>query len=184
MHTMYGIVNKALHELIVQDHGEEQWNLIKKNANVDVDFFLTNEPYPDDITYSLVVNASNTLHLPVDEILVKLGKHWILQTGKKSYGALLSSGGANFKDFILNLPNFHSRVMLIYPKLSPPEFVAKSLDEKTIHLEYHSDRDGLTSFMIGLLEGLSEMFNTAITISIPQRKSEGKKFDLFIIKID
>lgn len=183
MHTMYGIVNKAFHELIVQHHGEDQWLSIREKAAVDVDFFLTNEPYPDEITYSLVMASSEVLQVPVNTILEDLGKHWILKTGKNSYGALLSSGGANFKDFVLNLPNFHSRVMLVYPKLSPPEFVTRTLGSHQLELEYHSERVGLTYFMLGLLKGLGEMFHTAINIHITKQKSEGHPFDLFIITI-
>jgi hypothetical protein len=31
----------------------------------------------------------------------------------------VNSGGINLKEFLVNLPVFHNRIMLIYPKLTP-----------------------------------------------------------------
>ena len=33
---MYGIVNKAIEELVIENFGEEKWNLIKNNSGIDI----------------------------------------------------------------------------------------------------------------------------------------------------
>ena len=48
---MYGIVNKAIQDLVTETFGEDKWEAIKEKSTVDVEFFLSNEPYDDDITY-------------------------------------------------------------------------------------------------------------------------------------
>ena len=43
---MYGMVNKAIEEMVCMHHGEEMWERIMSKSGVDVDVFISNE---DDI---------------------------------------------------------------------------------------------------------------------------------------
>jgi hypothetical protein len=36
---MYGIVNKAIEDLVTENFGEEKWQEVKAKSGVDVDFF-------------------------------------------------------------------------------------------------------------------------------------------------
>ena len=115
---MYGMVNKAVEEMVRMHHGEETWEQIKSKAGVDVDVFISNEGYPDEITYKLVEAASEVLDTPAEAILEAFGHHWILHTASEGYGGLMRAGGKSLGEFLINLPNFHSRVVLMYP--NPP----------------------------------------------------------------
>ena len=42
---MYGLVNKAIEELVVTEFGKDKWQLIKQKAGVDVEVFISNEGY-------------------------------------------------------------------------------------------------------------------------------------------
>ena len=53
--NMYGLVNKAVEGLVVSNFGEETWEQIKGRASVDIDMFISNDSYPDSITYDLLV---------------------------------------------------------------------------------------------------------------------------------
>jgi F420-0:gamma-glutamyl ligase-like protein len=114
---MYGLVNKAVEELVVTNFGEEKWEAIKAKAGVDVEVFISNQAYPDDITYKLVGAASEVLGMAADDILVAFGEHWVLKTAAQSYGPMMKAGGKSLKEFLVNLPNFHTRVAMIYPNL-------------------------------------------------------------------
>jgi hypothetical protein len=48
---MYGMVNKALEDMVVERFSEDAWERIKAEAGVDIDVFISNEGYPDEITY-------------------------------------------------------------------------------------------------------------------------------------
>ncbi len=66
---MYGMVNKAVQDLVVTQFGQEKWNEIKRKADIDVEAFVAMSTYPDEVTYKLVGAASEVLGLPADKIL-------------------------------------------------------------------------------------------------------------------
>jgi hypothetical protein len=178
---MYGLVNKAVEELVVSNFGEEKWELIKSKAGVDVDVFISNEAYPDSMTYDLVGAASEVLGAPADDILIAFGEHWVLKTAAKSYGPMMKSGGSSLKEFLVNLPNFHTRVAMIYPNLEPPRFQCTDVTDNGMHLHYHSHRLGLTSFVTGLIQGLGKLYETPCTSVVLERKDQGADHDIFAI---
>ena len=69
---MYGLVNKAIEGLVRDNHGDAAWRRIREKAGVTVEAFVSNEPYPDDITYRLVQAASEELATPALEFLEKI----------------------------------------------------------------------------------------------------------------
>jgi hypothetical protein len=176
---MYGIVNKAIQDLITENFGADDWEAVKEKSGVDVDFFLSNEPYDDDITYKLASAAAEVLGLSVGQVLNAFGEWWVLKTGKEKYGGLMAAGGKNLKEFLINLPLFHNRIMLMYPRLTPPEFKVSDIEENTIHVHYHSKREGLQEFVRGLLSGLSKMYNVETNIELIQSRDEGKSHEIF-----
>jgi hypothetical protein len=160
---MYGIVNKSIEELVVHNFGAEKWEEIKTKSNIDIQYFISNESYDDSVTFILAQTIAENLNIPLSEVLKSFGEWWILHTGKNHYGYLLESGGDNFRSFLLNLPSFHNRVMMLYPKLTPPEFQVSHVEEKSVHLHYFSKRKGLTDFVHGLISGLGKFFSTEVT---------------------
>ena len=176
---MYGIVNKAIQDLITDKFGVDKWDEIKEKSKVDVDFFLSNEPYDDDITYKLAGAASEVLGISVGEVLQAFGEWWVLRTGKEKYGGLMEAGGDNLKEFLINLPFFHNRIMLMYPKLTPPEFKVSNIEENAIHIHYHSKREGLQEFVRGLLVGLSKMYSVQAHIELLQSRDDGNSHEIF-----
>jgi len=176
---MYGIVNKAIQDLITANYGADEWEAVKEKSGVDVDFFLSNEAYDDDITYKLAGAASDVLGISVGQVLNAFGEWWILKTGKEKYGGLMTAGGNNLKEFLMNLPLFHNRIMLMYPKLTPPEFKVSDIEENSIHIHYHSKRAGLQEFVRGLLSGLAKMYDVGATIELLQTRDEGNPHEIF-----
>jgi hypothetical protein len=178
---MYGIVNKAIEDLIKENYGEEKWDQILKRSGIDVDFFISNEPYDDDITFKLAIAASEETGLSLQEVLIAFGEWWVLRTSKEKYGPMMAAGGASLRDFLKNLPVFHNRIMLIYPKLTPPEFRISDLTETSICVHYYSKRQGLQEFVRGLFQGLGKLYNVPITIELIASRLGGDDHDVFRI---
>lgn len=178
---MYGIVNKAIQGLVTENFGLEKWNQIKTHSGITEDSFISNESYDDALTYKLAGSASHILGLSLREVLVAFGKYWILNTGHQHYGSLMLAGGKNLREFLVNLPNFHSRVMLVYPGITPPEFRIQIISEQELHIYYYSTRMGFTYFMEGLITGLAESFNEAVSIALIQAKKSNDEADIFKI---
>lgn len=176
---MYGIVNRAIEDLVKTNFGDAKWEAVKERSGVDIDYFISSEPYDDDITFKLATAVGEEMDMPVTSVLQAFGEWWILKTGKEKYGGLMAAGGSNLKEFLLNLPIFHNRIMLLYPKLTPPEFKVSHVEENSLHLHYFSKREGLQEFVRGLLSGLGKMYATPIGIELLQSRNEGSSHEIF-----
>ncbi len=176
---MHGLVNKALAGMIRSHHGESKWELIRQKCELEQDFFLSDQSYPDSITYSMVEAASEILDLQAEAILVSFGEYWILNTGRESYGSLFKAAGSNAGEFLMNLPSFHNRVMLIYPKIKAPEFVVRKLSDSVFEIDYYSERAGLQPFVLGLLKGIAGLFEADASVELIKAKTNIKEPDTF-----
>lgn len=172
---MYGLVNKAVEGLILSNYGEETWDKIKQSAGVDVEIFISNDPYPDNITYDLLKAATEILKTPTADLLRWLGHYWISNIAVQHYGAMMDAGGDTLLEFMKNLPNFHRRVKMIFPELEPPVFRLQREEESSMELIYESTRNGLEMFVVGLLEGLAKRYNVEIHIQQHPYPAENTK---------
>ena len=66
---MYGLVNKAIHDMVCSRFGEDTWQAIRQKAEIEIDTFVSMEGYPDDVTHRLVKAASEVLGLSGGEIM-------------------------------------------------------------------------------------------------------------------
>jgi Haem-NO-binding len=176
---MYGIVNKAIEELVTENFGIEKWDIIKQNSGVDIDYFLSNEPYDDAVTYKLAASVATEMNMTLSAVLSAFGEWWILRTGKEKYGYLLEGGGDSLKSFLINLPLFHNRVMMIYPKLTPPEFKISDVLDNSLNVHYFSKREGLQDFVHGLLIGLGKLYHCPVTLQLIESRDKGATHEIF-----
>jgi hypothetical protein len=180
---MYGLVNRGLEELICHKHGTAAWERIKEAAGVDLEVFIRMDAYPDEMTYRLVDAASRLLDIPVERLLHDFGVHWTLYTGREGYGSLLDSAGASLHEVLANLDDLHVRVGLMYPQLRPPSFQCTEVSPRSLVLHYHSQREGLTPMVVGLLEGLGQRFGQTLRITPQTLRSKGDDHDSFLVEL-
>lgn len=178
---MYGMVNRALESMVCKHYGEATWEAIKQAAGVDIEIFVNNQSYNDDITYQLVEAASKVMNLPPATILESFGVHWVLHTAAEGYGELLRAAGRTLPEFMENLPNFHNRVAMIYPDIRPPHFRCTDMTPTSLRLHYISHRSGLESFVVGLMDGLGQMFDTPVTVELVESRANGAAHEVFLI---
>lgn len=176
---MYGIVNKSMEELVVSNFGQNKWNDILSRSGVEEAFFISNQPYDDSITYKLAVAISEEMNLQLDKVLFLFGEWWILKTTNEKYKGLMRAGGANLKEFLVNLPDFHNHIMMLYPQLTPPEFKTSDIETNSIHIHYHSKREGLKDFVHGLLSGLGKLYETSVEIQLITDRESGSTHEIF-----
>ena len=179
---MYGLVNKAIYDMVCDRFGEETWQKIKQKAEIGVDNFLSMEPYPDDLTHRLVKAASEILGLSPGEIMQAFGEYWVQYTASHGYGDIMDMSSDNMTEFLENLDDLHARVGANFPQLQPPSFECSDQTEDSLNLHYHSTRKGLTPMVLGLLKGLGIRFNTEVEITQIQNRENGADSDVFSIK--
>ncbi len=169
---MYGLVNKAIQDLIVSEFGDDQWQKIRNKAGLGIDHFASMHSYEDIITYKLVGAASDVLGLSAHDILVNFGKYWVSFTAEEGYGNLLEKGGADFVAFLKNLNLLHRRVGNSYVNLNPPEFDCTEKEPGKVLLRYDAYREGLSSFVIGLVHGLGKHFSVQVEVEHVVKREE------------
>ncbi len=169
---MYGLVNKAIEDLIKNKFDDETWETIKQKAQMDIDMFVSMKTYDDAVTYKLVGIVSEVIGLSQEEVLIEFGKYWVNYTAKEGYGDLLDMGGDTFPEFLSNLNTLHVRVGMTYKDLQPPSFNCEEIDEHTLNLKYLSHREGLEPLVVGLLHGLADKFKLETQITQTHYKAE------------
>lgn len=178
---MYGLINQGLHDLAVQIGGEGLWREIKSSAGVGLEAFVGMDTYDDDITYRLIEATSTAIGSSREEVLRAFGKHWILYTARRGFGAIFDTMGRSLPAFLANLDTMHARLSLSMPEMRPPSFVCEQFDDDQIRLEYWSERAGLAPMVIGLLEGLGEMYGVTVSVDHSIDRSDGADHDEFVI---
>ena len=161
---MYGVINKSLRDMVVEGHGESTWDQVMAKAGVPSDSFLSMRSYDDEITYRLAVAASDVLGMDVDTALHAFGQHWVNHTLARDYDALVRSTGSTMLEFLGNLNALHDRISTTFLDYQPPEFRVSEFEDNRMDVEYISHREGLNSFVAGLLVALSNRFGEPMTI--------------------
>lgn len=179
---MYGLVNKAIRDMVCSQCGEETWQRIRSRAEVVEDRFLSMESYPDDLTHRLVLAASQELGLPPTQIMEKFGEYWVHYTGQEGYGEMMALAGDTLPEFLGNLDELHARVGVSFPQLQPPQFDCEAADEQELTLHYHSRRQGLAPMVIGLVQGLGDRFDTEVDVTQTAHRESGADHDIFRIR--
>ncbi len=180
---MYGLVNRALQQLVRSQHGDKVWDEIRAKAGIEHEVFMRMDSYPDEVTYRLVGAASEVLAMPADQLLREFGRYWTRYTMDEGYGALLSALGGTLHEALAALDAMHARVTLLYPSLKPPTFKIHFDDPSRIRLEYRSHRTGLAPMVIGLVEGMGERYGQALAVDHVHARDANHDHDLFEIRI-
>lgn len=160
---MYGLVNKALEQLVKTNYCDDTWSEIANRAGVDHSFVIM-KPYPDHITYDLVAAASDVLDTPAEMLLESFGEHWIQYTVDEGYGKTVSLYGDSVEEFLQNMNNLHAQIRLSFPELRPPVISCVSKPNGQIEVCYQSERAGLAPMLVGLIKGLGKRFSTPVDV--------------------
>lgn len=161
---MYGLVNRAIEQLVVSIKGEAGWRRVCARADVSADGFVAMCPYHDDVTYRLVGAASEELDMPASEVLEAFGEYWILFTAEEGYAELLDAAGDDLRTFLHGLNDMHGRVETLFRQMKLPHFHVEDLGPGEYLLHYQSERAGLGPMVKGLLRGLARRFQEPITV--------------------
>jgi hypothetical protein len=161
---MYGMVNKAIEGMVVEEAGGAIWRTILDQAGLADEIFISNEAYPDEVTYRLVTVSSEVLNRSMNDILEDFGIYWVMKVARVEYGDLMSLQGMGIGEFLDHLPNFHSRLEMIFPNFKPPRFEVSGRQPGSLILHYHTHREGLAPFVVGIIKGLGQFYETAVTV--------------------
>lgn len=179
---MYGMVHEALGDFVRTRADAAAWERTCERAGSPVQTFPTLTPYPDALSFGLVVEAAAELGMDLDAMMVEFGRHWIGYALGTAYGPLLRSAGGSLTETLAALDRMHARIASTFPDLRPPSFSVEE-NGQAITLHYISIRDGLAPFVVGLVEGLAAMHGTSATVQQIAAKADGAAHDQFLVRV-
>lgn len=175
---MYGMIHRALRQMVNEQLGEEAWQALEKKLNIGPTELLTAMAYDDALTFSIVAEAGNRLNLPVDECLFAFGSYWIRYADQGSLSSIMNFTGATLPSFIANLDRLHLAVGAAMPGTRLPSFATLESTDGHILVEYRSERTGMGEFVRGLFHGLMEKFHTTGTVEMVAMSAHDIRFEI------
>lgn len=179
---MYGLVNRAIEELVVSMHGDAGWSQVCAHARVEADGFVAMQAYDDDVTYRLVAAVSARTGLPAQAVLEAFGEYWVLYTAEQGYGALMAAGGASLREFLGNLNELHGRIETVFPHMRLPVFRVEDVGPGEYRLHYASSREGLAPMVIGIVRGLARRYGQRAEVRHEHAKTHVDEEDVFLVR--
>lgn len=176
---MYGLVNQAVQDFIVAQHGEPAWQKVRGKAGFTDPAFIPLEQYPDELTFQLVGAACEITGADAARLVEDIGAYWVAFTAQQGYGPLLDQLGATFAEALGNLDAMHVRVALMMPDLKPPSFRVRDAAARSLTLDYTSKRQGLAAMVIGLVKGLGRKYGLEPQVRLARARAAGSDTDTF-----
>jgi hypothetical protein len=159
--ALKGIVFNLLQEAVLQKHGEDVWDDLLEEAQVD-GAFTSLGSYPDDTMSRLIAVAAKRLEQPPQELI-----RWFGETAFPLLAARVPKLMTNYQSvrpFLLSLNDIiHPEVRKIYPGAATPEFDFSESTGDTLMMAYSSQRR-LCAFAEGLIRGAANHFEQAIEL--------------------
>ncbi len=178
---MYGMAHRALRQMMVDRLGPAVWARIERETSTGPADLISLCVYDDSKTLALISASATHLGLPVDEALRDFGRYWVRYAELSSFGPIMDFTGQDLVTFINNLDRMHRSVVLAMPDARVPSFTLLDETDGRLLVRYRSDRTGLETFVIGLLEGLMDRLGEAGEVGVASR--EGNAID-FAIRLD
>lgn len=121
---MYRIINKAVPDHLFTHHREDTGQQMKRKTGAEDEIFISTKSHPNEVTHELIGATSEVLGQSTAKIvkIIGHGRGCVLEAALNSCGRLLSIGRRTLEEFLKNLPNFHTRVVTMFPAQQPPRF--------------------------------------------------------------
>lgn len=160
---MYGMLCKAVQDVVVASGGVPAWADVCRLAECD-GHFESMVQYPDEFAARLFQSAASVLGIAGAEFMERVGEHWIQYTASAGYGDLLDALGSSLFEALHNLDSLHTRVGLSFPELMPPSFTCREVTGVHVLLDYRSTRRGLAPLVMGLVRGLASRYGVDVDV--------------------
>ena len=177
---MKGIIFNLLEDFITENHGEETYEEIIENCNLQTkEPFIGPGTYPDEDLLEIVGKTTEKLGISSDDALKAFGK-FAFHKLAALFPQFLESYN-NPKDFLQSVESvIHVEVKKMYADAYTPTFKYTDPASDKLIIQYHSKRK-LYALMEGLINGVAEHYNITIGQNVKIHEVDGREvgdFDL------
>jgi hypothetical protein len=180
---MAGLIFTSFKNFITSNFDGIVWLNVKKLAQLNFDEDDINQSFDDQMGILMVNTLSTLVNIPSNTLLNQMGVFFVQKTIQEKYGNIIFAGGLSLEEFINNLPKFHSKMLSLLQNTDPPDLVVERIEAKKFLLHYYSNRTGMIEFLIGILEGIAQIFKTPIALKIQDNQTLHKQHDIIEILI-
>lgn len=178
---MYGLVSKAIYEMVCDRFGEDIWRAICQRAGIPVNAFLSLEACHDDLTYRLVQAASEVLNLSSVQIMQAFGEFGAQYAASKNCKEALESSISMPSEFLENLDELHTQVNLTFSQSYAFSPKREELGEDSPILHYRSTRREFALIVVSLMRGLDAGLNAEVAAVQTHGKEEERDHDTSLV---
>jgi hypothetical protein len=177
---MKGIVFTEFLDMVESAYGYEMVDaLIEENELESEGIYTAIGTYDHSEMVKLLVALGHKTQTSIPVLLKSFG-HYLFNTFKTSYPSFFENANSAF-DFLESIEeHIHVEVRKLYPDAELPQFNTKKIDDKTLEMEYHSERR-MADFAEGLIEKSLEHYQEEASIERKNLLEDGSKV-LFLIR--
>lgn len=161
---MYGMVHRALRQMVVEREGTIAWHEIELAAGVSATEMVGLVVYDDAVTLNILGAAAERLGTTPSQVLEDFGRYWLHFIDNKAYRAIMDYAGKDMVSLLTNLDRLHAAVLAAMPKARVPSFTVLESYDHGLVVRYQSQRRGLEPLVTGLLLGLLDKFDLEGTV--------------------
>ncbi|NSY32519.1 hypothetical protein DS891_02705 [Pseudoalteromonas sp. JC28] len=179
---MRGVIFRGLEELVVEAIGMQTWDELLEAHAPEGRVYVSPTSYPDAELFALAQGVADKLNKPLTDVLAIFGQSLFGFLAEKHKG--ISSKFTSFEELVLSIDSvIHMEVKKLYDEPNLPSIAAIVKDDKTIVLEYCSNRK-LCFCAEGLLYGAAQFYSRKLKIEHPQCMHSGAKHCVPILHLD
>lgn len=174
---MYGIIHKAVRSYVLKTAGPKVWDQIVDRCDLGDEHTLSSVYFDDSVTVEMVVASASILGVSVDKAFELVGEYWTEFAIETGYKSLFDMAGDSLPEFLSNLDRMHSSLKISLTQAVMPSFNLTHADDDGFEVIYRSQREGLETFVVGLLRGVAAYYGETLDISYEPAAS-GIRFTL------
>jgi len=163
---MYGLIHNSARDMVRVELGEQAWEQVVRDASLTDSEFLSLQSYDDAVMHRMLGAVCEVSGLTLGDALYRFGLFFIERTAYAHYGSVLTMHGRTLWELFENLNHMHDRMTSSFPEYSPPSFMLLPIGPNVYELVYSSNRQGLTRFVEGLIEGLAQHFSVKLSVTV------------------
>ena len=161
---MKGIILASFRDYFLKKtNNEVTWkDILDKSGLGSEKIILHSVSLDDKYVKPIIDGMSEKLMMNKSELLIELGKFFIISTATRFYKTTLMKYNT-FEDFILNVNKIHSSIVQMMPDATPPVFGIEFKNNKIV-IDYTSKRH-LIDYAYGALLGAAALYKSNAKIT-------------------
>lgn len=161
---MLGLICKSLEGFVRDQHGDAQWDRIRRAAKFDFESFEALRVYDDSVLIDLVAASGNALERLHSPMLEDIG-HWICtHPPLEPVRRLIRFSGTSFVDLLFALDEVDDRARIALPNLNLPQFRVEKAASDDFVVTSRWVMPGAAAVLTGMLRAMADDYGTLALI--------------------